>query len=258
MVEAESPAQNDKFTKMWLKTRERVAKFVKNQITPMLNIQLFTCNPFQEHAAVAWDEAGAGVIVDPGFYDDAEIEAFTGFVKEKGIRPEAIFLTHCHPDHVFGVAELCREYGVKVYMSPEDKEMPQYAGAICRLAGMHQPDMDFTAEDIADGDRIKVGTAEYEVIATPGHTPGSVCFYNRGDKVLFSGDTLFAGSIGRTDLPGGDYDKLIVSVMDKVMGLDGDVMVLPGHGPKTDIAHERTHNPFLQPFNEPDDDYGTE
>lgn len=222
----------------------------------MLQIQLFTCNPFQEHAAVAWDEDGAGVIVDPGLYDDTETAEFTGFLEEKGITPQAIFLTHCHPDHVYGVSALVARYGIKVYMSPEDKAMKQYMAMISGAAGLHEPDMSFETEDVTDGMAIRIGKTEYTVIATPGHTPGGVCYYDREDKVLFSGDTLFAGSIGRSDLPLGDYDKLIVSVMDKVMGLDGDVMVLPGHGPKTDIAHERTHNPFLQPFNEPDEDYG--
>ncbi len=93
----------------------------------------------------------------------------------------------------------------------------------------------------------------FQVITTPGHTPGGVSFYSEEERILLTGDTLFAGSIGRTDLPGGEYDDLIVSIMDKLMGLDGDVEILPGHGGVSDIASERTHNPFLQPFNEPDD-----
>ena len=96
--------------------------------------------------------------------------------------------------------------------------------------------------------------APFKVITTPGHTPGCVCYYCEADKVLLSGDTLFAGSIGRTDHLGGDYDREIISVMDKLMGLPGDVDVLPGHGHRTTIANERTQNPFLQPFNEPEED----
>ena len=222
----------------------------------MLNIQFFTCNPFQEHAIVAWDENGEGVIVDPGLYGKYEMEDFTGFISSKGIVPKAIFLTHLHPDHIYGAVELAKKYGIAVHMSPEDKVMAHYSDVISRAAGLQKADTGFNTVDIADGQEIGVGTATYRVITTPGHTPGSVCYYNAEAKVLFSGDTLFAGSIGRTDLPMGDYDKLIVSIMDKIMGLDGDVMVLPGHGPKTDIASERTGNPFLQPFNEPDDDYG--
>ena len=101
---------------------------------------------------------------------------------------------------------------------------------------------------------MKFGNIELQVIATPGHTPGGVCWYGEKDGVLFSGDTLFAGAIGRTDNAWGDYDKMIVAIMDKLMGLDGHVSVLPGHGPESSIAYERTHNPFLQPFNEPGGD----
>ena len=100
------------------------------------------------------------------------------------------------------------------------------------------------------------GKASFRVIETPGHSEGGVCFYDEADKLLLTGDTLFAGAIGRSDMPGGDYDKLIVSIMDKLMGLPGDVEVLPGHGGRSDIATERTSNPFLQPFNEPAEEPG--
>ena len=111
----------------------------------------------------------------------------------------------------------------------------------------------FATADLADGEELHVGGTAFRVIATPGHTPGGVSYYSDTERILLTGDTLFAGSIGRTDLPGGEYDDLIVSIMDKLMGLDGDVEILPGHGGVSDIATERTHNPFLQPFNEPDD-----
>ena len=114
--------------------------------------------------------------------------------------------------------------------------------------------MSFVTKELVDGQILRFAQddkASFKVIATPGHTPGCVCFYCEAAKTLFSGDTLFAGSIGRTDLEGGDYDKEIVSVMEKLMVLPGDVEVYPGHGPATSIAEERTTNPFLQPFNEP-------
>ena len=108
--------------------------------------------------------------------------------------------------------------------------------------------------DIRDGQILRLAGIELEVISTPGHTPGGVCYLDRKDKILFSGDTLFAGTIGRSDLEGGDYDKLIVSVMEKLMGLDSDITVLPGHEGSTTIGEERTSNPFLQPFNEPEEE----
>ena len=119
---------------------------------------------------------------------------------------------------------------------------------------LERPELKFESKGIEDGEVLELADMKIEVIFTPGHTPGGVCYLLRDEKVMFTGDTLFAGTIGRTDLPGGDYDKLIVSIMDKLMGLPGDVDVLPGHGRKTTIADERTHNPFLQPFNEPEED----
>ena len=128
------------------------------------------------------------------------------------------------------------------------KRDPVYAQGV----GLKAPDVSFETEDLVDGQILapfdQVG---FKVITTPGHTPGGVCFYSEENKILFSGDTLFAGSIGRTDLDGGDYDKEIVGIMEKLMLLPGDVEVYQGHGPSTSIAEERTTNPFLQPFNEP-------
>ena len=119
---------------------------------------------------------------------------------------------------------------------------------------LEHPKDSFRSTDIEDGQELELAGIKLKVIGTPGHTPGGVCYLDSEDKALFSGDTLFAGTIGRTDLEGGDYDHLIVSVMDKLMGLDGDITVYPGHAHSTTIARERTQNPFLQPFNEPEEE----
>jgi glyoxylase-like metal-dependent hydrolase (beta-lactamase superfamily II) len=122
---------------------------------------------------------------------------------------------------------------------------------LCKAFGLPVPE---AFEAAPESSRIKVGSLEFEVIETPGHTPGGVCFLERNEKVLISGDTLFAGAIGRTDHPGGDYDLLMKSIFEKLMCLDGDITVIPGHGPDTSIADERMTNPFLLPFNEPMND----
>ena len=218
----------------------------------MLNIRTFTFNPFSERCSILWDDTLEAVLVDPGCYHSSEIEAVNRFVEEKGLTLKAIWLTHGHFDHVIGVASFP---GVPVYMHPADKAMLAMGADLAKAVGFKVPDTSFCTSDIADGDTLSFGKTAFKVIATPGHTPGGVCFYDEEDKVLFSGDTLFAGSIGRSDLPLGEYDDLIRSLMDKVMGLPGDVVVIPGHGPSTDIATERTHNPFLQPFNEPGQEY---
>ena len=145
-------------------------------------------------------------------------------------------------------------YGnIPVYMHPEDVELIGMAKEMAAPYGEH-PDPAFDAVDAVDGDVIDAVGRKWEVIATPGHTKGGLSFYCRDEKLLFSGDTLFAGSIGRTDLHGGDYGKLIVSIMDKLMGLDGDTTVIPGHGRPTTISDERTHNPFLEPWGEKEQD----
>lgn len=218
----------------------------------MLNIRTFTFNPFGERSSLVWDDTLEAVLIDPGCYDSSEVGTVMDLVREKGLTIKAIWLTHGHFDHIFGVTSFP---GVPMYMHPADKDILAIDGTLASAVGLKEPDTSFTTVDIAEGDILKFGNTEFKVIATPGHTPGGVCFYDETDGVLFSGDTLFAGSIGRSDLPMGDYDSLIVSLMEKIMGLPGGVEVYPGHGPSTDIATERTHNPFLQPFNEPDQEY---
>lgn len=219
----------------------------------MINIKTFSCNPFQEKCYIAWDRTGCGVIIDPGCYDEAEVSELEQFIASKGIRPSAILLTHGHFDHIFGVVRLSERYGIPVYMKKEDGVILLNNGKLASTFGLKSPDVNFKTTDVAGGQQLDFGEMSFSVIETPGHTPGGVCYYSKADKVVFTGDSLFAGSIGRTDGPLGDYDKLIVSIMDNIMGIDGDTDVLPGHGPSTTIGYERTNNPFLQPFNEPDD-----
>ena len=213
----------------------------------MLNIRHFCFNPFQERSYVIWDGSLKGAVIDPGFYAEYEKEQLFSFISSRKIEIGSILLTHSHIDHIYGLAPCLKEFGaVKVYMSPEDKFVKDHSAAMARMMGMPVPDISWETEDIYDGQVLHVGDSSLEVISTPGHTPGSVCFYCADRGVLFSGDTLFAQSIGRTDLPGGDYDKIIVSITEKLLSLDGGTLVLPGHGFETTIGDERASNPFLQ------------
>lgn len=218
-----------------------------------VSVKSFCFNPFRENSYLLCDEVGGEcVFVDPGCYDEAESEALKSFVSSHGLKPNAIWLTHGHFDHIFGVASLARDYSILVYMSSEDKMILKRDPVYAQGVGLKAPDVSFETEDLVDEQILaSFDNGGFKVITTPGHTPGGVCFYSEENKILFSGDTLFAGSIGRTDLDGGDYDKEIVGIMEKLMLLPGDVEVYPGHGPSTSIAEERTTNPFLQPFNEP-------
>ncbi len=221
----------------------------------MLNIKTFYFNPFEECTILLWDESGAGVIVDPGCHHPVELKEVTDYLERKEIKPVAIWLTHAHLDHIFGVSDLMDLLHIPVFMHPAEAETLAYVKKTSERLGMSKPRTDFRTTPIHEGDKLTFGSVTFSVIETPGHTPGGVCFLDEADRVLVSGDTLFKGTIGRTDLEGGDYDSLIQSVMNKLMGLDGDIEVIPGHGGITDIAYERTHNPFLQPFNEPEEDW---
>ena len=181
----------------------------------------------------------------------------SAFLQEEGLKPEAVLLTHGHFDHVWGVDRLLAEYPVPVYMHPADKDiMSQVAQSFRNIDGSsplvrHK----FTTVDIQDGDQLNLAGMQWKVLHTPGHTPGSVCYWSEADNLLLSGDTLFAGSIGRTDLAGGDYDALMDSIRTKLLSLPGETDVIPGHGQPTSIAREGMYNPFLQPFNDPDTDW---
>lgn len=220
----------------------------------MLKIGYFHCNPvFRENSWIASDGTTA-VLVDPGFTDGKEFAPLAEYLRGENLRLEAIFITHGHFDHIFGVNRCLEAFGnVPVYMHPDDVELQGMAKEMAAPFGF-APEIRFDTVDIADGQVVTAAGREWEVIATPGHTKGGVCFLCRSEGILFSGDTLFAGSIGRTDLYGGDYGQLIVSIMDRLMGLDGATAVLPGHGGTSTISDERTHNPFLEPWGEKEQD----
>ena len=231
----------------------------------MIHIEHFTFNPFQERAGVVWDDDGKCAFIDPGASTAREMEILTGFVDAKGLKPALILLTHAHFDHIYGVAGLSGRYDIPVYMHEREKETLEATNPyLCKAFRLAEPEefgwKSFDAQEGATAASengapvIRVGSLHFEVLATPGHTAGGVCFLERSGKVLVSGDTLLAGARGRTDHPGGDYDTLMKSIFSRLMCLDGDITVFPGHGPATSIADERMTNPFLLPFNEPLED----
>ena len=233
----------------------------------MIHTEYFTFNAFQERCTLAWDDNRSCVIADPGCLTDSEISRLVSFIDSKGLTPVCIMLTHCHFDHIYGMAPLAKKYSIPVYAHPEEMyTLEQTNPYVCQAYGLPLPstfpiiktqeeeEMPSTYIPVTEGDTIKAGSMCFEVFETPGHTTGGVCFLERNEKILISGDTLFAGSIGRTDHPGGDYDALMKGIFEKLLMLDGDVKIIPGHGPESDIATERMTNPFLLPFNEPYED----
>ena len=220
----------------------------------MIHYEQFIFNALQTRCTVIWDEKGSCAIFDPGYGQDAEKEELVAFIESKRLKPAAIILTHGHFDHIYGLADLASTYNLPIYMDMKEKYSFEHTNPyVCGNYGLPLPQLPGIEAFVGtkEGDIIEVGDLRFEVIETPGHSVGGLCFLERNGKLLVSGDTLFAGAIGRTDHPGGDYDILMQSIFTKLLHLDGDITVIPGHGPCTDIATERMTNPFLMPFNEP-------
>lgn len=197
---------------------------------------------------VLWDETKETVIVDPGCYTDTEKKRLERFIEDNSLKPVKVLLTHLHFDHVLGLDFVTKRWNIDTYLNPDDKEQAAFVPRFCEMMGYVTPPLPEKTIDIHDGDIVRFGRSELKVIATPGHTRGGVCFYSKENNFLISGDTLFAGSIGRTDHPSGDYDALMKGIMTKLLPLGDNVEVLPGHGYLTTIGEERLKNPFLQPY----------
>lgn len=211
----------------------------------MLKYHTFVFSPFQENTYVLYDESGRCAIVDPGCYDNQERNALKGFIEEKGLTPELLLNTHCHLDHIFGNKFVKDTWGVPFWT--HKTEMSNLRGSEI-AAKMYGVQMDASPDPdrfLTEADTVKVGDTEFEVLFVPGHAAGHIAFYQKAQKLLFSGDVLFRGSIGRTDLPGGDLETLMRSIYTQVMTLEDDVKVLSGHGPETLVGIERTSNPFV-------------
>ena len=211
-------------------------------------IKTFYFNDLRTCCYILYDEKGECAIIDPGCYKQSEKDRLVKFVETNSLQPRMILQTHGHFDHVMGNAFVTEKWGIPTYITPEDIPQMRRAKSYSSLYGF---DFDEPSEDIIeihDGDIIKVGEIELRVLFSPGHTPGGVIYYDEKGKYMFSGDTLFQGSIGRTDLPGGDYDALMHSLRYNVLTMPSDVIVYPGHGPVTDVGDELLKNPFLEPF----------
>ena len=203
-------------------------------------------NPLQENTYVVWDESLEAVVIDAGNMSERENATLEQFLSERGLKPIYALNTHGHFDHLMGVEFLRQRYGAKFAVSSKDKFLVENATQSAELFGVRAGDMPEKIDvDLEGMQSISFGQSELQIISTPGHTPGHVAFYEPEAKLLFTGDTLFRESIGRTDLPGGDYSWIMKSILDKIMPLGDEVKVYPGHGETTDIGHESMYNPFV-------------
>lgn len=209
-----------------------------------MNIACLTFNPIQENTYVVWDDTKECIVIDAGNSSERENTALDNFIAEHGLKPVMAVNTHGHFDHTLGVAHVKERYGVPFALSSKDRFLLDGASD-STVFGVKVGRMPSADTDLDRAPEIRFGETVLRVIPTPGHTPGHVALYDEASKALFTGDTLFRESIGRTDLPGGDYSWIMRSILDNLLPLGDEVRVYPGHGPETTIGHETIYNPFI-------------
>jgi len=202
----------------------------------------FTFSPFQENTYVLYNNTGEAVIIDPGMHNSKEEKELTNFIKDNNLKVKRVLLTHAHIDHVFGLNYATETFNVPVGMHKDSIEVLKQVPAHASMYGFIYELGDYRIETITEGDLVEFGM---KVLFVPGHVPGHLVFYKEDQAEMWAGDVLFYGSIGRTDLPGGDHDLLISGIKNKLLPLDGNTVVHSGHGQDTKIGFERDHNPFL-------------
>ena len=212
----------------------------------MLSIKSFEFSPLQENTYIIYNDVNECIIIDPGCYSDAEKDELVRYIHQNKLNPTLLLNTHCHLDHVFGNKLVAEKYNLTLHLHKNEEVVLKQAP----ISGlMYNVPFDNYAGDfilLEENEVIKFGEDELTVLFTPGHSPGSICFYSKQYNFVIGGDVLFKNSIGRSDLPGGNYETLIQSIKQKLFTLPNDTIVYSGHGPKTTIGQEKMTNPYLQ------------
>lgn len=211
----------------------------------MTRIIQLTFNPFQENTYIVYNENKDCWIIDPGNFNAQEDALLLKTIEEHDLNPVELILTHAHIDHVFGLHWVHKQYGLAPLMHEKELQVLQFADMAAARWNVKYTEGPAPKGFLKEGTTISLGEDKFDILFTPGHSPGSICFLNKAEKYCISGDVLFQSSIGRTDLPGGDHATLIASIQNELMTLDDDVQILSGHGPVTTIGQERRSNPFL-------------
>jgi hydroxyacylglutathione hydrolase len=211
----------------------------------MINIKSFANNPYQENTYILYDETLSCIIIDPGMYTGTEQNAVVNFINEENLKPTLLLNTHCHIDHVLSNKFIFDNYGLKPQFHKNELPLLEAIPSYAPKQGLEYQLSPSPEIFLSETGTIKFGNSELEIIYAPGHSPGHLCFYSKEDGFLIGGDVLFYGSIGRTDLPGGDHAQLINSIKTNLMCLPDEVIVYSGHGRTTQIGYEKLNNPFL-------------
>ncbi len=209
----------------------------------MLRYRTIPVTPFAQNSSIVWcDETMSGAVIDPG----GELERIRAAADRLGVRLEQILLTHAHIDHAGGAGALARQLAAPIIgPHPGDRFWIDALAQQSVMFGLPAAEVFAPTRWLADGDSVRVGNVEFAVRHCPGHTPGHVVFHNAEARRVFVGDVLFAGSIGRSDLPGGDHDTLIASIVERLWPMGDDTVFVPGHGPESTFGRERRSNPFV-------------
>ena len=211
----------------------------------MISIHYFTFGPMGENTYILWDETKECVIIDPGNYNHTENKELSDFITKNGLKPVHLLLTHGHIDHINGNRYVLDTYNLLPEMHQDDIYFIEHHSISANMYGLKVDQSPMPKVLLNEGDIVTFGNSALEIVHTPGHSPGSISFFNKADKFMISGDVLFYACIGRTDLPMGNYETLIKSIKQKLLPLGDDMTVYSGHGQETTIGSERMYNTFL-------------
>jgi len=212
----------------------------------MINVKIFNFNPLQENTYILFNEAHECLIIDPGCYFDQEREELQNFIDKNKLKPVLLLNTHCHLDHVFGNRFIHQTYGLELHIHEGEKKVLELAPASGLMWNMPFDNYDGPLHFVSPGSELMLGDEKLNVLYTPGHSPASISLYSSANRFLIAGDVLFRESVGRTDLPGGDPDVLVNSILSQFYVLPDETIVYSGHGPSTTIGHEKKFNPFVK------------
>ena len=212
----------------------------------MIKVKVFTFSPIQENTYVLYNEDKKAIIIDPGCYFPAEKEQLHQFIQINELEVVKLLNTHCHLDHVFGNKWVYETFRTPLHIHPDEEAMLKMAPLSGEKWGLPFENYNGPLQFLHPGDTILLGNDALKVIFAPGHSPASICFYSEAQSFLIGGDVLFRESIGRTDLPGGNHERLLQSIRENLFTLPEEVKVYPGHGLTTTIGYEKRNNPFLQ------------
>jgi len=211
----------------------------------MAKLISFTNNPYQENTYILYDDSGECAIIDPGMDTATEQNKVVNFIKTNQLRPVLLLNTHCHIDHVLGNKFIFDQYGLKPKFNIGELPLIEAVVAYAPSLGIRYDVSPLPDEYLPETGIIYFGNTTLELIFAPGHSPASLCFYDRADNLLIGGDVLFRNSIGRADLPGGNFAQLVKNIEEKIFTLPDDCTVYPGHGTETTIGFEKQTNPFF-------------